>query len=238
MAEYFRVQIKEGQVNALNCPTSECSTQASQYQVSLRLNCRIFECLFFHIHVVMKIGPGIKSILGLFPDPRFSLFRVVWQIWQAAARGNTAVHVRHCPVPASHLPMPGHCGEREQHGTVPQVRVRLLHLLQGQLPWIGPVQVSRSSKKIRPRNAYIVLSPTCRINSAEHKALLQEYLGADATRKYESIFHSKVPTETQSNPIFQGRYGKALWGEATLHDGSELPLGELQVGQREAMPQL
>ena len=35
MAEYFRVQIREGQVNALNCPTSDCDTQASHHQVSL-----------------------------------------------------------------------------------------------------------------------------------------------------------------------------------------------------------
>ena len=33
MAEYFRLQIREGQVNALNCPTSECETQASHHQV-------------------------------------------------------------------------------------------------------------------------------------------------------------------------------------------------------------
>ena len=34
MAEYFRLQIREGQVNALNCPTSECETQASHHQVN------------------------------------------------------------------------------------------------------------------------------------------------------------------------------------------------------------
>ena len=37
MAEYFRVQIREGQVNALNCPNSDCETQASHHQVRLRV---------------------------------------------------------------------------------------------------------------------------------------------------------------------------------------------------------
>ena len=36
MAEYFRLQIREGQVNALNWPTSECETQASHHQVMMR----------------------------------------------------------------------------------------------------------------------------------------------------------------------------------------------------------
>jgi len=126
MAEYFRVQIREGQVNALNCPTTECETQASHHQIRALVSSQLFDTF-----ERQQLEATLQSMSDIALCPR-----VICQ----------------CPVIV----------ERESN--------------------MGRCPACEFAFCIYCKASFHGLDP-CKINSAEHKALLQEYLGADATRK-------------------------------------------------------